>query len=144
MRCAGSRMGDTSGGSQEPDGLINGINLFRMAWNNPLKFIDSNGLKPDEPEASDMIYSRKIKNTIQSSLKVVDHAIEEITKNGVKVTQDVTLFFSMLPNPAELTGQLICEKFECECQILTQTTWVLYLQKDSTNMAKIDMGKFNR
>lgn len=67
--------------------MINGINLFMMARNNPLRFIDSNGLKPDEPQASDMIYSRKIKKTIQSSLKVVNRVIEKIIKYGVQVTQ---------------------------------------------------------
>lgn len=43
--------------SADPAGMVDGLNLFRMARNNPVAFIDRNGLN------SELLYSQAFKRT---------------------------------------------------------------------------------
>jgi len=81
--------------SADPAGTVDGLNLFRMVRNNPLRYIDKNGLAPDEEKSHQKIgrtYIKAAKHLAAEQLTVAEKFLNNSSNNEAALDIYKTFF----------------------------------------------------
>lgn len=81
--------------SADPAGTMDGLNLFRMVRNNPLRFFDTNGLAPDDVKSQQAIgrtYIKEAKYLAAEQLSAAEKFLNNASNNDVALDIYKTFF----------------------------------------------------
>ncbi|MEZ2634906.1 RHS repeat-associated core domain-containing protein [Morganella morganii] len=81
--------------SADPAGTMDGLNLFRMVRNNPLRFFDTNGLSPTEEKSQQAIgrtYIKEAKYLAAEQLSAAEKFLNNTSNNDVALDIYKTFF----------------------------------------------------
>lgn len=81
--------------SSDPAGTMDGLNLFRMVLNNPLRFFDTNGLAPTEEKSQQAIgrtYIKEAKYLAAEQLSAAEKFLNNTSNNDVALDIYKTFF----------------------------------------------------
>ncbi|HGY2265578.1 RHS repeat-associated core domain-containing protein [Morganella morganii] len=81
--------------SADPAGIMDGLNLFRMVRNNPLRFFDTNGLAPSDDKSQQALgrpYIKEAKNLAAEQLSAAEKFLNNASNNDVALDIYKTFF----------------------------------------------------
>ena len=100
--------------STDPAGTVDGLNLFRMVRNNPLRFFDTNGLAPSDDKSQQALgrpYIKEAKNLAAEQLSAAEKFLNNASNNDVALDIYKTFFGQHMGE--EKLGIWQCDKQGC-------------------------------